>query len=85
VSCGGTRGERVTRAALGRKALLGCGATLGCSMSWSKKGGGGGGNNRKAFQFQKPIKQMNSNKSLNSISQNSAPACMQQEIPIFHY
>jgi hypothetical protein len=36
------------------------------------------------FKFQKPLKQMNSNKDLNSNTQNNAPACMQQGIPIFH-
>jgi hypothetical protein len=39
----------------------------------------------KLFIFKKTFKQMNSNKSLNSSTQNNVPACMQQGIPIFHY
>jgi hypothetical protein len=31
------------------------------------------------------ILKKHSNKSLNSNTQNNAPACMQQGIPIFHY
>jgi hypothetical protein len=46
--------------------------------------GEGGGNEGKAFQFSKPLKQMNSNKSLNSNTQNNAPACMPHGTSIFH-
>jgi hypothetical protein len=57
---------------------------LGCSKRWARKKGEGWRNKRKAFHFQKPIKQINSNKSLNSNTQNNAPTCMQQGILIFH-
>jgi hypothetical protein len=58
--------------------------------SWAATRGGlerkeeGGEIKEKPFQISKPIKQMNSNKDLNSNNQNNTPACMQQGIPIFH-
>jgi hypothetical protein len=40
---------------------------------------------KRFFKFSNSLKQMNSNKGLNSNTQNNAPACMQQGIPILHY
>jgi hypothetical protein len=40
---------------------------------------------REPFQLSKTTQQMNSNKGLNSNTQNNALACMQQGIPILHY
>jgi hypothetical protein len=49
-----------------------------------KEGGGGGRKYEKGFSISK-TNQTNEFKQMNSNTQNSAPACMQQEIPIFHY
>jgi hypothetical protein len=56
---------------------------LGYNKRWARKKGGGRGYKGKVFKFQKPLKQMNSIKDLNSNTQNNAPACMQHGIPIF--
>jgi hypothetical protein len=86
VSAGGS-GALAGRA--GPNARVGCARAAGketcCARLGLKKKGEGWREKRKPFKFQKPLKQMNSNKSLNSNTQNNVPACMQQGIPIFHY
>jgi hypothetical protein len=78
VAGGGRARWRDEWAALGRQELLGCGAGDGLRQELGQKEKEEGGGKRKGFPFSKPFKQMNSNKSLNSNTQNNAPACMQQ-------
>jgi hypothetical protein len=42
---------------------------LGCQQSWARKGEKRGGNRKRVFQFQNPLKQMNSNQDLNPNTQ----------------
>jgi hypothetical protein len=56
--------------------LLGYGAGDGLWHEVGQKEKEEGGGKRKGFPFSKPFKQMNSNKRLNSNTQNNAPACM---------
>jgi hypothetical protein len=78
------------------RGMLGCdagGGLAGCDASDGWAGNSdwaenerreGEGLKEKLFKFQKPLKQMNSNNSLNSKTQNNTRACMQQGIPILH-
>jgi hypothetical protein len=63
---------------LKRKVGCCCGVGLECRGWAEKKREKGGGRKETFSNFQKPFKQVNSN------TQNNAPACMQQGIPIFH-
>jgi hypothetical protein len=66
------------RAALGRKSGWAAGLVVGCKRKRAEKEGGGvEGLKEKGFLFFKHTQTMNSNKSLNSNTQNNAPACMQ--------
>jgi hypothetical protein len=78
---GSARGGRATRAALGRKATLGSAEVMGCGGKLGQK------EKRRVEEIKEKlfILKKHSNKSLNSNTQNNAPACMQQGIPIFHY
>jgi hypothetical protein len=65
--------ERVGLSRLGCAAEKRGGLRTGLEREKRKEGKG-----KKVFKFQNPLKQLNSNKDLNSNTQNNAPACMQQ-------